>query len=219
MKKNIAMRVAAFLFILTMISTCAFATTFAKYTTSASADDSARVAKWGVTVEASSDAKSKGLFVGEYDATVEASEDVVAPGTNGELAYFTIDGQPEVSCEVVFAAEFQLYGIGETSHQWTVAGEFYCPIVITVNGNEIKGLECANAAEFTNKVVEAIAKVRYTFEPGQDLGELNNQLTIEWAWAFEGNDDAKDTALGDAAANAVAPKIYLKVTCTVNQLD
>ena len=33
MKKNIAMRVAAILFILTMISTCAFSTTFAKYVT------------------------------------------------------------------------------------------------------------------------------------------------------------------------------------------
>ena len=52
MKKNIAMRVAAFLFILTMISTCAFATTFAKYTTKGEATDSARVAKWGVTISA-----------------------------------------------------------------------------------------------------------------------------------------------------------------------
>ena len=52
MKKNIAMRIAAFLFVLTMISTCAFATTFAKYTTNGSSSDEARVAKWGVTVAA-----------------------------------------------------------------------------------------------------------------------------------------------------------------------
>ena len=219
MKKNIAMRVAAFLFILTMISTCAFATTFAKYTTTGSATDSARVAKWGVTVDASSDAKSKGLFVGEYGVTVKASQDVVAPGTNGELACFAIDGQPEVSCEVTFEAAFQLYVEGESSQWKDDNDQYYCPIVITINGKEIKGLDCADAADFSNKVVTEIAKVKYTFTPGQDLGELNNQLTIEWSWAFDGNDDAKDTALGNAAANGVAPKISLKVTCTVTQLD
>ena len=46
MKNNIAMRMAAILFIITMISTCAFSSTFAKYVTTGSSSDSARVAKW-----------------------------------------------------------------------------------------------------------------------------------------------------------------------------
>ena len=40
------MRMAAILFIITMISTCAFSSTFAKYVTTGSSSDSARVAKW-----------------------------------------------------------------------------------------------------------------------------------------------------------------------------
>ena len=59
MKKNIAMRVAAFLFILTMISTCAFATTFAKYVSHGESHDTARVAKWGVKIDVTGTGEGK----------------------------------------------------------------------------------------------------------------------------------------------------------------
>ena len=77
MKKNIAMRVAAFLFILTMISTCAFATTFAKYITSENSTDTARVAKWGVTVE----------VTGEKDITIADIEDALFGTWSGTFNY------------------------------------------------------------------------------------------------------------------------------------
>jgi hypothetical protein len=108
MKKNIAMRVAAFLFILTMISTCAFATTFAKYTTSGTANDEARVAKWGVVLNVQGNGTA---FSTAYDAgeasTVESSnqQKVVAPGTEGSLFAFSIEGQPEVDAQVKIELE------------------------------------------------------------------------------------------------------------------
>ena len=52
MKKNKTLRAAGILFLATMLTTCMTAGTFAKYTTSDSANDSARVAKFGVTVTA-----------------------------------------------------------------------------------------------------------------------------------------------------------------------
>ena len=52
MKKNKAMRAAGVLVIATLLTTCLTAGTFAKYTTTDSATDSARVAKFGVTVVA-----------------------------------------------------------------------------------------------------------------------------------------------------------------------
>ena len=109
MKKNIAMRVAAFLFILTMISTCAFATTFAKYTSYGEVKDSARVAKWGVVVEATI-ANDGTIFADEYDGTVQSSEevDVVAPGTQGELVKFTVEGTPEVDAQLTNDVVFEL---------------------------------------------------------------------------------------------------------------
>ena len=42
---------------------------------------------------------------------------------------------------------------------------------------------------------------------------------ISWAWAFTGNDDDKDTYLGDQAAAGNAATISLDVTATVTQID
>ena len=51
MKKNKFMRLASVMLMLCLITTCAISGTFAKYTTSGTATDTARVAKWGVGVE------------------------------------------------------------------------------------------------------------------------------------------------------------------------
>ena len=201
MKKNIAMRIAAFLFILTMISTCAFATTFAKYTTSGSASDEARVAKWGVEVTA---ANAEALFASEYDGTVKSSDnaDVVAPGTSGSLADFTVSGAPEVAVNVTYSAVLTLTG-------WTVDGNDYCPIVITVNGTECKG---ATMEALKTAVETAVAAKSASFNAGASIAD---ELEVSWSWAYEG-DNVKDTALGNLAT---APTIKLDVTCTVVQKD
>jgi len=51
MKKNVMMRVASALLVAVLMTTCAISGTFAKYTTSKTDSDSARVAKWGVSVD------------------------------------------------------------------------------------------------------------------------------------------------------------------------
>ena len=207
MKKNIAMRIAAFLFILTLISTCAFGSTFAKYTTSGSASDEARVAKWGVTVTAPNAEK---LFASTYnDNAVESvgSADVVAPGTSGTLASFSVTGTPEVAVKVTYDATLTLTG-------WTISEtEEYCPIVITVGSTECKG---ATMAELKQKVEAAVAEQSQTFDANTDLSTKNLSFSVTWSWALTGAEgtDAKDTALGDLAT---APTIKLDVTCTVTQ--
>lgn len=206
MKKNIAMRVAAFLFILTMISTCAFATTFAKYTTSGTATDTARVAKFGVTVTG----EGESLFAESYNekgpVTVKATEDVLAPGTNGSLAKFTITGTPEVSVKVIYTATLTL-------ENWTVNSEEYCPIEITVNGETYKE---ATVAALKQKVEQAISEQTKTYSVEEyTTTPIADVLQVSWKWAFEGNDNDKDTALGEAAT----AKITLSVTCTVEQVD
>ena len=52
MKRNKMMRIASVLLVAVLLSTCVISGTFAKYTTSNSATDSARVAKWGVIITA-----------------------------------------------------------------------------------------------------------------------------------------------------------------------
>lgn len=112
MKKNKTLRAAGILFLATMLTTCMTAGTFAKYTTSDSAEDSARVAKFGVTVTAdgslfgeeyaSVDNGNKPItFTGDTNTgTVQVAaqgENVVAPGTKNETGLgFTVAGTPEV---------------------------------------------------------------------------------------------------------------------------
>lgn len=115
MKKNKAMRLASVLLILTLLTTSVISGTFAKYTTQDSANDSARVAKWGVELQVvgnlygetyGSVAKGNGIFADDSatDFTVQsknAAEDVVAPGTKNEEGFtFSLQGTPEVSGKV-----------------------------------------------------------------------------------------------------------------------
>lgn len=53
-----------------LMTTCAISSTFAKYTTSASGTDSARVAKWGFTPTTIT---LTDLFKNTYDATVQGA--------------------------------------------------------------------------------------------------------------------------------------------------
>ena len=62
MKKNKMMRLASFLLVATLLTTSMISGTFAKYVTEGSASDSARVAKWGVEVEATDDTGFKKVY-------------------------------------------------------------------------------------------------------------------------------------------------------------
>lgn len=120
MKKNKSMRLAGGLMIATMLSTSIVSGTYAKYVTSDNAEDSARVAKFGVTVTAagslfdktylSADENSPGgdttdaavlsvVSSAKFNDSGEQveSDKLVAPGTkNTEGITFTIAGTPEV---------------------------------------------------------------------------------------------------------------------------
>lgn len=99
MRKNKMMRLASMLLVLTLLSTCMISGTFAKYVTTATGSDSARVAKWGIKM----DGDGKALFADTYGATVKSDngDDVVAPGTNGSYIY-SVFGTPETAYEITF---------------------------------------------------------------------------------------------------------------------
>ena len=218
--KNIkTTKMVALLACLCLVTACFVGGTLAKYTTNGTGSDSARVAKFGVTVTATSDS----MFDAEYDAdasdytglTVQATENVVAPGTEGTLTKVTLSGKPEVAVRVTNDADLTLTG-------WEVNGAEYCPIVITVGTDEYK--MTGTIAEFEEAVEEAIEAYTADYAPGTDLSAKTDACpVVSWAWAFEtGTDDdaktannAKDTALG----NAGAAKIALDITTTVTQID
>ena len=98
MATNKAMRLGSAMLVLALITTCAIATTFAKYTTSATGNDTARVAYWGWTNTSGylSSSADLNLFATSYakdDTTATSantvlssnSQNVVAPGTEGKV--------------------------------------------------------------------------------------------------------------------------------------
>lgn len=102
------MRVAGLLLALVLVTSCFVCGTFAKYVTSGTGSDSARVAKFGVEITANGT-----MFAKEYatdDGTVEATiaksvvssddKNLVAPGTKGDMVSMTMTGTPEVAVNV-----------------------------------------------------------------------------------------------------------------------
>ena len=222
MKKNKIMRIASVLLVAVILTTCAISGTFAKYVTSGSGSDTARVAKFGVNVEATGTTFAKEYVthdnevVGTIAKSVVSTEDVVAPGTGGSMAAFSLSGTPEVAVNVAFTGTLELGDkwVDSTSH-------YYCPIEITVGGTTFKGTAYNSADEFEEAVNDKIADFTQNYAAGTNLSGIGaNAPAISWKWDFDdsgaGTNDSKDTDLGNAADPA---KISLSVTATVTQID
>ncbi len=230
------MRVASALLVAVLLTTCAISGTFAKYVTSGSTNDSARVAKFGVTVTGVANDANQ-MFSKEYattdstysgTVTVASSVNVVAPGTNGTLSSFDIEGTPEVAVRITY--DNLNVDLGNNWIDKYDTNKFYCPIIVTVNQNNLCGLDYTSAEEFEKAISDNIQVATKDYDPGTDLSAVNDDLQISWKWNFESDKttylngtqtDEKDTFLGDRAADSVdnAGTISISVTCTVTQID
>lgn len=224
-KKNLIVKATALMAALTLSTSCFVGGTFAKYVSSGTGSDTARVAKWGVTVTASADTFVKEYLTNDPDVNAEgvitksvvSTDDVVAPGTSGNMAKINLEGTPEVAVKVTYSADLDL------GDKWAVDESYYCPIKINVCGKELKGLDYTNAGSFEAAVESLIAGYSQIYDAENDLSTVTDNLSIYWEWPFEGGtgtkqyqSDAKDTKLGDAATAAT---IGLSVTATVTQID
>ena len=243
MKKNVMMRVASVLLICVLLTSSVISGTFAKYVTTDAGSDTAQVAKWGVVVKANpASLFAQGYKDGSYDATADvdaasvwskADLDLVAPGTQGELADFTVTGTPEVDVEVTYTAELTLTGWFLDADKDGVQDpgeDEYCPLVFTVNG-ETYGTtvtsatnKYASVAELITAVQNAIVDSDEVYQHNTNLGDnVYGDLAVSWKWEFVTGDaatnDPKDTTLGDAAAAGYPAKVTLNVSCTVTQVD
>ena len=241
MKKNKTMRAASALLVAALLSTSIISGTFAKYTTDKTGTDSARVAKFGVEITANGT-----MFADEYDkddntnttATITKSvitsgsegDAVVAPGTKGELANATITGKPEVAVNVSYEPTLTLTG-------WKLADNTeYCPIVFKVGNKtygltgmkDVNGTVVTNAsssiAELKTAVEGAIKAYSADYAANTDLSTIGTDgyVHVSWNWAFDNAQDAKDTYLGECAAdtdNTNDSKVELSITTTVTQID
>lgn len=226
MKKNKIMRLASALLVLTLMTTCAISSTFAKYTTSTTGNDSARVAYWGFNQAA---ATNIDLFDDTYDGTVkgENGANVIAPGTKKTTTFaFGYDTNANATKpEVAYTLKVDADVTGTTtdldanpSFKWTLK----------------KGDE--TAAEY-NTVAELTAAIKKlsgdsTGTKRYEAGTLpaaftsaDEIYTIGWEWKFEDpsttpaavtQQDVTDTAMGNATT---LDNVNLKITITATQVD
>ena len=200
MKKNKMMRLASVMLVLTMLTTCAISGTFAKYTSAADATDSARVAKWGVSVNASGtlfganyEAKANGNEIAaeaKYSADSNDTKNIVAPGTQNTTGMtFTVVGEPEVANSVTITQ------VESSKFEDIYLVEGYYAVLVKAQG--------VTADNYANYYVENAGS--YTkasgFVGGTTYYELRDKATVSGAtyypvvWKIDGSDaTAKTTA-------------------------
>ena len=230
MKKNRMMRIAAVVAVLALLTTCIISGSFAKYvTTGNAASDTARVAKWGVKVEASSSLAladvsytangtyndASGNAISATVAATNGTDEIMAPGTTkSDVAVITLSGTPEVAVSVAYTGTVTLDG-------WTLSNNsFYCPLKFTIGSTVIEGATYTDKATLKSDLEAALTST-VNYAPNTNLSTINAGKTVKWEWPFTVensgvSNDAKDTELG---SKSVAPTISISLSATVTQLD
>lgn len=247
MKKNKAMRAAGVLMIATLLSTNIVSGTYAKYVTSGSASDSARVAKFGVTIAANGTLFSKNYLAATANTPTEAetgitvksenTDSLVAPGTKNDTGMtFSITGTPEVDVRVnvevtgsndVFlnAGTYPDMTTAVTDDNFTTTADYY-PIKYTLTN--AAGTVAEGNLEAITDALSALDNNVHS--AGTDLATVLGTYKLTWAWDFDGagagTNDKADTFLGNLAAGTAtsADGTYglnteLEFTITVTQVD
>lgn len=239
------MRVAGLLLALVLVTSCFVGGTFAKYVTSGTGADHAKVAKWGVKVTAHGEgdifASTYDQIAGKDDTVVAGGEyKVIAPGTKKDnAAVVYLSGKPEVTVKVTYNADnFALTGKWAYNNgQAGSTDEYYCPLIFKItDGTTTKTIDCMgdgmnSVGDVETAVKNAVKSFSATYAPNTDLSTKGNEgLKISWEWPFEGGasskqTDVKDTYLGDLAtatgvtSHDTIPAVYVEVTATVTQVD
>lgn len=245
-KKHWTLRAAGLLFALVLITSCFVGGTFAKYVTSKSASDDARVARFGVVIEAHNNTAFKttydtvdaGTGVIFNSVTTSTTDSLVAPGTGEDnTATLSITGKPEVAVHVALS----MTGTDVVLNKGTypdlttpdpkdtfTLNEPYYPVVFTLKKNGTK-LTSGTISE----IGAHLATLSEDCAAGTDLSKEFGTYTLSWKWDFEdsniGHKDQADTLLGTLATSATAvpgvgvgnysPLVHLELTATVTQID
>lgn len=236
MKKTNTMRVAVLLLALALVTSCFVGGTFAKYTSSISGKDNARVAYWGFASDSTITISDLFTYTDEGVYNDGDVAGLIAPGTtNSKTFEFAWNPAADTADD---AAE----GITGTA----TAPEVDYTFDVTVTGN------CAEAIQNNPNIqwkldngewgtwtalIAAIDDLGENAEGGNtyEAGTLptgfedGDSHTISWQWIFETADDADtdgvnemavqdalDTSMGNSTE---ALKVYLAITVTATQVN
>ena len=201
MKKNLTFKLGLFCAALVLVATCFVTNAWAKYTDTVTASDSARVAKFGFTVnelDAGAWASNTAITVFDTqfvniladDDSDVAGEKLIAPGSHGD---FTI----EMTNSSEVTVKFELTAVDTNTNNIPLKWRFGTYLT------EYDSLEeCLEAA--TTEYNSWVSK----------SGAAKQSIQIYWEWKFENGADNSDTTLGyDGTA------IYeVVISCTATQV-
>ena len=233
MKKNKMMRVASALLVAVLLTTCAISGTFAKYVTTVSGSDSARVAKWNFGFDFDEKSTFEDVYSNGVSDTVDSNDDtqVVAPGTTDSGTYKLL-GQPETAYKVNFkfvvdkeiflkAGTYDFTDVTYTEMDLTL-GDNYIPLTwkvtvtapagATIAKKVDSGVACLVNGENNFTTMSAMAaaientQISYAANAACDL-----TVKIEWNWNFDNGVDGNkaDTILGYLANDVAATNTML----------
>ena len=195
---NKTMKFVSLVMLVTVVAAIMIAGTFAKYTSTASGTATATVAKWDISAGALGEEVS---ITGE-DATVAFNLfDTILEedGVTEELDVYAEDGKVvRIAPGTSGAFDLSVLNNSEVTAAYTI--EF------TVDRTDIPLQFNVNNAGWTttlDNVTETVIA----------MGS-SSTANVQWKWAFEGGNDATDTALG-----IEAPEIIVTATLNVVQYD
>lgn len=207
MKKNRMMRLASILLVCVLLTTSVISGTFAKYTSTATGSDTARVAKWsftaGGTEISTTDEFTFDLWTFTDRNNVDDADTIIAPGTKGQFSIALVNNSEVTANYTVSFVESQ--GNVDDKH---------IPIQYSLTGAD---------DEWKDDISQLnIGETTLNMKGG------SNTVTVYWRWAFDdhtanihdGQTDVKDTALGIEAQNAGnEPLVVVTATITATQVD
>lgn len=215
MRKNKMMRLASCLLVAVLLTTSMISGTFAKYVTTASGSDSARVAKWGFDTTT---IVMEDLFASTYGDTVAGKDgaEVIAPGTEGKqvIKFDTVDSvAPEVDYKFDVTASTTAAPTNTILTNPNIKWAFYA-----------EGTDPAWGtfdAMLTSIKAQSVPKVEANALPA-----LSDNYVVAWKWIFDENaanketdtvnNDLNDTAMGNADT---LEEINLEISITATQID
>lgn len=198
MKKNRLFVLGIITMFVAILSLTLVSGTMARYTSSITGSDTARVAKWSVTAEGT-DAVTNDIFTfdlfntvkdtngaPEEEVKVGATETIIAPGTSGE---FILD--------LANASE--------------VTTDFVVQFNVTKNGVPLKFK--VDGGEWTDSLAQLTGTLKYA----NDADDDQKSFTIQWKWDYETSDaqNTADTALGKDGTI----KVTVEAVVTFTQKD
>lgn len=204
MKKNRLFVLGLVTVFVALVSLTFVSSTWAKYTTTQSGQDGARVAYWGFTQPA---VITIDLFDGTYtNVAANDTANVIAPGTT-KTQTITFESNQSKNPEVAYKVDYVFNTDGSSTTALDLNQNFYW--TLKIGSDEVQKYQ---TLALLKQAVEEMSEAQVN--PGVGY---SNTFVIGWEWLYSGPaGDATDTAMGNATTTE---NVNIVITMTAEQID